>query len=257
MTVSAVCARAQVVATIASIEMALTTVSLRGEMRILDPMAPKMGHARNTTWCRETAGLQFHFRLPGLITRATARHDGVHVRSHPPTQREGRMSGTRRDFLRQVGSVGGYRATYLTMQAMGLLGTAAVAEPLMLEKGAHGTKVVILGAGVAGLSAAYELGKAGYDCTVLEARDRVGGRNWTFRRGAKLEMTDGSRQVCEFDQDLYWNSGPARVPSHHQAVLGYSRELGVPVEVEVNTSRGALLLNPAANGGAPIELRPA
>jgi monoamine oxidase len=165
------------------------------------------------------------------------------------------MSGTRRDFLRQVGSVGGYRATYLTMQAMGLLGTAAAAEPLMLEKGAHGTKVVILGAGVAGLSAAYELGKAGYDCTVLEARDRVGGRNWSIRRGARLDMSDGTRQLCEFDPEMYWNSGPARIPSAHQAVLGYCRELGVALEVEINTSRGARLYNPAANGGAPIEMR--
>jgi monoamine oxidase len=166
------------------------------------------------------------------------------------------MSGTRRDFLRQVASAGGYRATYLTMQAMGLVGTAAVAEPLALERGAHhGTKVVILGAGVAGLSAAYELGKAGYDCTVLEARDRVGGRNWTVRRGTRLEMTDGSRQLCEFDPGLYWNAGPARLPSHHQAVLGYCRDLGVALEVEVNTNRGALLHNPVANGGKPIELR--
>src|SRR5580658_10403358 len=109
------------------------------------------------------------------------------------------MSGTRRDFLRQVASIGGYRATYLTMQAMGLLSTAVMAEPVTLEKGeAHGTKVVILGAGVAGLSAAFELGKAGYDCTVLEARDRVGGRNWSIRRGTTLDMTDGSRQVCAF-----------------------------------------------------------
>jgi monoamine oxidase len=168
------------------------------------------------------------------------------------------MSGTRRDFLRHVARAGGYRATYLTMQAMGLLSTAADAEPLALEKGAaHATKVVVLGAGVAGLSAAYELGKAGYEVTVLEARDRVGGRNWTLRRGAKLEMTDGSRQVCEFDSDLYWNCGPARVPSHHQAVLGYCRELGIALEVMVNTSRGALLLNPAANGGKPMQLRQA
>src|SRR6266436_8575443 len=168
------------------------------------------------------------------------------------------MSGTRREFLRHVAGIGGYRATYLTMQAMGLMGAAAEAEPLALEKGtAHRTKVVVLGAGVAGLSAAYELGKAGYDVTVLEARDRVGGRNWTVRRGAKLEMTDGTRQVCEFDSDLYWNSGPARLPSHHQAVLGYCRELGVPLEVEVNTSRGALLLNPDANGGKPMEMRQA
>jgi hypothetical protein len=56
------------------------------------------------------------------------------------------MSGTRRDFLRQVGSIGGYRATYLTMQAMGLLSTAVAAEPLVLQRGgAHGTKVVIWG----------------------------------------------------------------------------------------------------------------
>ena len=51
------------------------------------------------------------------------------------------------------------------MQAMGLIGTTAVAEPLVLERGApQGTKVIVLGAGMAGLSAAYELGKAGYDC---------------------------------------------------------------------------------------------
>ena len=135
------------------------------------------------------------------------------------------MSGTRREFLRKVAQAGGYRATYLTMQAMGLLGTAALAEPLALEPGSrHGTKVVILGAGIAGLSAAYELGKAGYDCTVLEARDRVGGRNWTIRRGTTLDMTDGSRQVCEFDEGLYWNAGAARLPSHHQAMLGYCNE---------------------------------
>jgi monoamine oxidase len=168
------------------------------------------------------------------------------------------MSGTRREFLQQVGSVGGYRATYLTMQAMGLLSTAAMAEPLTLQKGeAHGTKVVILGAGIAGLSAAYELGKAGYDCTILEARDRVGGRNWSIRRGTRLDMTDGTRQVCEFDPEMYWNSGPARIPSAHQAVLGYCKELGVALEVEINTSRGARLYNPAANGGKPVEMRQA
>jgi len=167
------------------------------------------------------------------------------------------MSRTRRDFLKRVFAAGGYRATYLTMQAMGFLGSTAAAEPLALERGAHRTRVIILGAGVAGLSAAYELGKAGYACTVLDARERVGGRNWTIRRGATLDMTDGSRQVCEFDADMYWNAGPARLPSHHQAVLGYCRELGLPLEVEVNTSRGARLLNPAKNGGKPIEMRQA
>jgi monoamine oxidase len=95
------------------------------------------------------------------------------------------------------------------MQAMGLLGTAAVAEPLALEPGTrHGTKVAVLGAGMAGLSAAYELCKAGYDCAVLEARDRVGGRNWTVRPGTRLDMTDSSRQICDFDEGLYWAGRP-------------------------------------------------
>src|SRR5215472_15947034 len=44
-------------------------------------------------------------------------------------KREVKMSGTRRDFLRRVAQAGGYRATYLTMQAMGLLGPAPVTEP--------------------------------------------------------------------------------------------------------------------------------
>jgi monoamine oxidase len=76
----------------------------------------------------------------------------------------------------------------------------------------------------------------------------VAAPKWNDRRFA---------QVCEFDPGLYWNCGAGRIPSHHQTVLGYCRELGGPLEVEVNMSRGARLLNPAANGGKPIEMRQA
>jgi monoamine oxidase len=169
------------------------------------------------------------------------------------------MPNTRRNFIQQVGLVGGYGAAYSAMQAMGLLAPAsAFAEgvpDLAAGGGGGGAKVVILGAGVAGMSAAYELRRAGYDCAILEARSRVGGRNWTLRRGDEIVMKDGSRQLCQFDEGQYFNAGPARLPSHHQIVLGYCRELGVELEVEVNTSRGALLLNPAVNGGKPIQLR--
>jgi monoamine oxidase len=53
---------------------------------------------------------------------------------------------------------------------------------------------VILGAGIAGMVAALELGKAGYECRVLEARSRPGGRNWTLRGG----LADYFRRVARF-----------------------------------------------------------
>lgn len=46
---------------------------------------------------------------------------------------------------------------------------------------APGSDIVVIGAGLAGLTAAYELDQAGYAVTVLEARSRPGGRVRTYR----------------------------------------------------------------------------
>ena len=151
------------------------------------------------------------------------------------------MALTRRAFLERLGAVGGYSAVYLGMEAMGLLNVPpASAEPFALPPGSgQGRKVVILGAGIAGLVAAYELGKAGWDVAVLEARDRVGGRSWTVRGGDRIVQTGRDDQVCQFSDGLYLNAGPARLPHHHHAILGYARTLGVPLEVFVNQNRAA------------------
>ena len=66
--------------------------------------------------------------------------------------------------------------------------------------------------------------KLGYDCRILEARMRPGGRCHTIRRGTASEET-GSTQVAAFDEGLYYNPGPMRIPHHHQITLGYCREL--------------------------------
>ena len=165
------------------------------------------------------------------------------------------MGLTRRDFLTKVGKAGGYSATFLVMQQLGLLPVANAEAQELKPVAGNGTQIVILGGGIAGLVSAYELGKAGYRCTVLEARQRVGGRNWSIRNGTKVNFSDGTEQTCAFSRDHYFNAGPARLPSIHTTMLGYCRELGVPLEVEVNTARGTLLQSDRMNGGTPVEQR--
>jgi len=159
----------------------------------------------------------------------------------------------------RVGRAGGYSAAFVTMQHLGLMPIpeANAMLPAMAGDSGKGIKVVVLGGGIAGLVAAYEMGKVGYSCTVLEARARPGGRNWTVRNGTKIVFSDGTTQVARWEDDSYFNAGPARLPSIHKTMLGYCKELGVPLEVEVNTSRSSLLQSDAAFGGKAIEQREA
>ena len=167
------------------------------------------------------------------------------------------MGISRRDFLMRVGQAGGFSAAFLTMQSMGLMAARAeMSTKLDVAPGTgKGVKVVILGGGISGLVAAYEMKALGYDCTVLEARTRPGGRNWTVRGGDTIKFVDGSTQTCSFDPGNYQNVGPARLPSIHSHMLGYCRKLGVELQVEVNTSRSSFLQNDAVNGGKPMVQR--
>ena len=79
------------------------------------------------------------------------------------------MGLTRRGVLEAIGAIGGAGATYLAMEAIGLAqATPAGAENFELPTASgNGRSVVVLGAGIAGLVAAYELRRAGYAVTVL------------------------------------------------------------------------------------------
>src|SRR2546422_8038672 len=82
----------------------------------------------------------------------------------------------------------------------------------MSDNGAlRGVSVIVAGAGLAGLSAALDLLAMGADVTILEARDRVGGRVWTIREGftdgqhaeAGGDMIDESqREICQLATEL-------------------------------------------------------
>ncbi|WP_097303587.1 flavin monoamine oxidase family protein [Pseudomonas chlororaphis] len=154
------------------------------------------------------------------------------------------MAFTRRQLISRIAAVGGYSSAVGALDALGLAPKALAAsfDPLQLGSSGKGKHVVVVGAGISGLVSAYELRKAGFSVTILEARERVGGRNWTLRRGSKVEFDDGVSQIVDFDEGQFFNAGPARIPSHHQTLLGYCRELGVELQVLVNSSRNALAL---------------
>ncbi len=162
---------------------------------------------------------------------------------------------TRRGLLHRIGAVGGLGAVYSAMLALGIEAPAGAATaPILPSSLGKGRKVIVLGAGIAGLVSAYELEQAGFEVTLLEARGRVGGRAWTLRPGDKVEMIGEETQTVGFSDGLYMNAGPARLPSFHQGMLGYARKFGVPMEVEVNSSRSAYIM---ANDGSRIRLRAA
>lgn len=88
-------------------------------------------------------------------------------------------------------------------------------------------------------------------------RERPGGRNWTIRHGATVKLNDGTRQTAKWESTSYFNAGPARLPSIHRNILSYCHELGVELEVGINTSRSSLLVNANAFGRKAVEQRQA
>jgi len=147
------------------------------------------------------------------------------------------MSWTRRQFLEMVGMLGGSMAVHEIMTAMGWVKMEAAWDgPPKIPPGkGKGEKVLILGAGIGGLTAAYELQRAGYDVLILEPQQRAGGRSLTARRGTVITEESAEQgvthQECKFDEGLYLNCGPGRLPYHHRRVLHYCHELSVKLEV--------------------------
>ncbi len=76
-------------------------------------------------------------------------------------------------------------------------------------------KVIVVGAGMAGLVAAYELQRAGHDPLILEARQRVGGRIYTLRE--------------PFTEGLYAEVGAMRLPRSHGLTTAYVEKFGLRV----------------------------
>ena len=169
--------------------------------------------------------------------------------------REGAKSLTRRELLSMIGMSAGGAAMYQAMTSLGLAADSGYKGPPQLSGARTGTKVLVLGAGIAGLVSAYELRKAGYQVQVLEYNSRAGGRNWTLRGGDRYTELGGFTQECKFDAGLYINPGPWRLPYHHRGMLSYCQTLGVQLEFFNQVNFNAYLHSSRAFGGKPQRFR--
>src|SRR5215475_9769738 len=118
-----------------------------------------------------------------------------------------RLLLTRRDFLRRSVIAAAPLAAPSLSQTEGQdqIGSAGASK-----------KVIIIGAGLAGLSAAFELSRLGHEVTLLDARLRPGGRVYTLRD--------------PFSDGMYAEAGAARIPDNHQFTLKYIKLFGLTLD---------------------------
>jgi len=148
--------------------------------------------------------------------------------------------------MRGLGLTGGTGLMYQAMSAVGLApaaDTPRFAPPApgdLIGRAPGQFSVTVLGGGPSGLCAAYELGKAGYSVTVLEARARPGGRVWSIRNGTEETDLAGETQKCTFAEGYFFNMGATRIPQSH-VTLDYARELGVEIQPFGNQNANTLV----------------
>lgn len=168
---------------------------------------------------------------------------------------EARQGMSRRNLLALIGKTAGAAAMYQAMTSLGFAAESNYRGELRLDGAPKGASVLVLGAGLAGMTAAYELRKAGYKVQVLEYNAKAGGRCWTLRGGDQFTELGGATQKCSFDPGLYLNPGPWRIPYHHYAVLDYCKRFGVQLEPFVQVNHNAVFHSSNAFGGQPQKLR--
>lgn len=165
------------------------------------------------------------------------------------------MTMTRRELLTAVGMTAGSAAMYAAMTGLGFAQDSTYDGPIRLEGDPGGARVLILGAGLAGMTAALELRAAGYEVQILEYREKAGGRCWTLRGGDTFREMGGNVQQVDFAEGHYLNAGPWRIPYNHYAILDYCKRLGVELQPFIQENHNAYLHRSDAFGGAPKRYR--
>ena len=140
------------------------------------------------------------------------------------------MALTRRQFL---------RCSTLAAVGIGLTNPSLTRGVTAVVVNSPAKKVLVLGAGMAGLVAAYELTQLGHDVTVLEARTRPGGRVHTLRE--------------PFSDGLYADEGAARIPENHELTLKYVKQFELPLEPFYPSRLNAIRFDRGSREEVPID----
>lgn len=153
-----------------------------------------------------------------------------------PTSTKEKLSGTnetnlsRRDILKTLGFAFG--ATLL--RPIAAVAQVGPTQFFSRKKADNPKRILVIGAGLAGLTAAYELTQAGHDVAVFEARNRAGGRVLTVR---------------DFADGLYAEAGGEGIEHNHDYLLRYVEEFGLSLYPGSND-------NPAPLDALPRERTP-
>jgi monoamine oxidase len=131
------------------------------------------------------------------------------------------------------------RRQFLKRSAVALAGVSLAQSSTFATVGTAPKKIVIIGAGMAGLCAGYELNQLGHDVTILEARTRPGGRVHTLRE--------------PFSDGLYAEAGAARIRDNHELTLKYVKLFGVPLEPMYPSQLSALRWDGKSAHQMPID----
>ncbi len=122
------------------------------------------------------------------------------------------MSNLYSQLHRRYGKPSGISRREMIQRSLAAAGALLISDRFGVAAQSKAGRVVIIGAGFSGLAAAYELTKAGYDVTVAEARNRVGGRVISFSDIVPGKNVEGGGEL---------------IGSNHPAWLAYAKQFGL------------------------------
>jgi monoamine oxidase len=179
-------------------------------LKVEHPMSRKSRRS-NSPLARLFDRLQWAHRQSELTGIPTDELLDMRTEQEQQAASQRQLQSNRRDFIKTVGA---------GIAGAGLLGAMGPAMAAMGGQGSNPGRVIIIGAGLAGLRCAHRLKQYGYSSTVYEANTRIGGRAFTTRNF--------------FDNGMAVERGGELVSTEHSALRNLVHQLGLSLE-DVNS----------------------